>query len=79
VLIHIHDIALPLEFPESWVIGLHRFWNEQYLLHAFLIGNYDFEILFRIQYMLLHHRDLMLKLYGLNRLGGRSFWIRKIK
>jgi hypothetical protein len=79
VLIHIHDIALPLEFPENWVIGLHRFWNEQYLLHAFLIGNCDFEVLFGIQYMLLYHRDVMVKLYGLKRLGGLSFWIRKIK
>jgi Methyltransferase domain len=79
VLVHIHDIALPLEFPENWVIGLHRFWNEQYLLHAFLIGNCDFEVLFGIQYMLLYHRDVMVKLYGLKRLGGLSFWIRKIK
>lgn len=79
VLIHVHDIALPLEFPEDWVLGLHRFWNEQYLLHAFLIGNCTFEILFGIQYMLLNHCDLMLKLYGSKRLRGRSFWIRKIK
>jgi hypothetical protein len=79
VLIHIHDIALPLEFPKNWVIGMHRFWNEQYLLHAFLIGNSTFEILFGIQYMMLHHRDVLTRLYGPKRLGGRSFWIRKIK
>ena len=79
VLVHLHDIALPLEFPKNWVIGLHRFWNEQYLLHAFLIGNSSFEILFGIQYMILHHRDLLTRLYGTKRLGGRSFWIRKIK
>ena len=79
VLIHIHDIFLPLEFPKEWVMELHRFWNEQYLLHAFLISNRDFEILFGIGYMLLHHRDFLLKIYGSKRLGGGSFWIRKIK
>jgi Methyltransferase domain len=79
VLIQMHDIALPWEFPNSWIMQDHRFWNEQYLLHAFLIGNRDFEILFGIQYMLLHHRELLLKLYGSKRLGGRSFWIRKIR
>jgi predicted O-methyltransferase YrrM len=45
VIVHIHDIFLPLEYPWEWVIQKHRFWTEQYLLHAFLIYNNCFEVL----------------------------------
>src|SRR3712207_7395472 len=35
VLVHVHDIFLPGEYPRDWVLGPeHRFWNEQYLLQA---------------------------------------------
>ncbi|MEM7803263.1 MAG: class I SAM-dependent methyltransferase, partial [Chloroflexota bacterium] len=44
VVVHIHDIFYPLELPVGW---MHegRFWNEQYLLRAFLMFNASFEIL----------------------------------
>jgi predicted O-methyltransferase YrrM len=45
VIIHIHDIFLPLEYPQEWIIQRHRFWTEQYLLHAFLIYNSCFEVM----------------------------------
>lgn len=34
VLVHIHDIFLPHEYPKEWVLGENRSWNEQYLVHA---------------------------------------------
>lgn len=54
VLIHVHDIFFPAEYPREWVLGKHRFWNEQYLLQAFLAFNEAFEILWAGSY--LHHR-----------------------
>ncbi len=45
VLVHIHDIFLPYEYPKEWVLGDYRFWTEQYLLQAFLSFNNEFEIL----------------------------------
>jgi len=44
VLIHIHDIFYPFEMPQHWVQKNRWFWNENYLLHAFLINNKEFEI-----------------------------------
>ena len=45
VLVHVHDIFLPFEYPADW----HkegRFWNEQYFLYAFLMDNKRFRVVF---------------------------------
>ena len=39
VAVHVHDIFLPDEYPQAWVVDEHRFWSEQYLLQAFLAFN----------------------------------------
>lgn len=36
VLVHIHDITLPIDYPDSYK---HWYWNEQYLLAVYLMGN----------------------------------------
>ena len=78
VVVYIHDIFLPNEFPRNWVEENLLFWNEQYLLNAFLIGNKDFEILFGNSYMGLKHGDLLKKVYDAKGpVGGASFWIRR--
>lgn len=45
VVIHIHDIQLPWEYPREYAERQRWFWNEQYLLQALLVSNPDFEIL----------------------------------
>ena len=44
VLIHLHDIFFPFEYPKEW-LELGRAWNEAYFLRAFLMYNQCFEIL----------------------------------
>jgi predicted O-methyltransferase YrrM len=51
VLVHVHDIFLPEEYPRSWIMDLHYFWNEQYLLQAFLAFNKGFRVLWAGRYM----------------------------
>jgi len=46
VLVHIHDILYPFEYPEEWVLKERRSWNESYLLRAFLQYNSAFEIVY---------------------------------
>jgi len=46
VLVHIHDILYPFEYPEEWVLKDKRSWNEAYLLRAFLQYNSAFEIVY---------------------------------
>jgi hypothetical protein len=46
VIVHIHDIYIPYEYPKVHFFGQNKFfWNEQYLLQAFLTDNPKFEIL----------------------------------
>ena len=51
VLVHIHDVFLPADYPEQWVRGDHKFSKEQYLLQAFLVFNNAFEVLWASSYM----------------------------
>ena len=46
VLIQIHDIFYPFEYPREWIADQNRSWNEAYLLRAFLHGNSSFRVLY---------------------------------
>lgn len=78
VLVHIHDIFWPFEYPKSW-IQEGRAWNEAYLLRAFLQFNQDFEILFFASYLHSFHHQWFaenMPLYLKN--PGGNIWLRKI-
>jgi hypothetical protein len=45
VIVHIHDVQLPYEYPREYAEKQGWFWNEQYLLQALLIDNMKWEIL----------------------------------
>ncbi len=38
ILYAIHDIFLPNDYPEEWAVDQKRYYNEQYLLAAYLLG-----------------------------------------
>jgi hypothetical protein len=44
VVIHIHDIFLPYEYPKEWIIQNRWPWNEQYLVQAMLQGSEEYEV-----------------------------------
>jgi hypothetical protein len=46
VVVHIHDIHYPFEYPREWVIERNYSWNEAYAVRAFLMYNNSFEVLF---------------------------------
>lgn len=80
VIVHIHDIFLPAEYPRKWVLEMHRFWNEQHLLQAFLAFNKAFEILWAGYYMHLKHPEKLEKAfnsYDRMTTSPQSFWIRR--
>lgn len=57
VLVHVHDIFLPHEYPRSWVEAEKRFWNEQYVLQAFLAFNDGFDVVWMSAWMQAFHPD----------------------
>jgi predicted O-methyltransferase YrrM len=78
VIVHVHDILWPFEYPQEWVVKLRWSWNEAYLLRAFLQFNTAFEILLFNSYVgerrrsfLEQHMPLALKY------PGASLWLRR--
>lgn len=51
VYIHFHDIRYPFEYPQD-LINNKVFWNEAYLLRAFLMFNENFKMTFWLNYLL---------------------------
>ena len=80
VIIHIHDIFFPNEYPKQWILGEHRFWTEQYLLQAFLAYNSQFEVLLSNSYLYSQYPDVVRIVFPNNphERTGSSFWMRKI-
>lgn len=81
VLIHFHDVFYPFEMPQDWILEKKWFWNEIYLLHAFLMDNRKYEIVAFNTYLQKLQPDWFIKempecLKGSDETG--SIWIRKI-
>lgn len=51
VVVHVHDIFFPNTYPRDWILEKHFFWNEQYILQAFLNSNSSFSILWMGNYI----------------------------
>ena len=78
VIVHVHDIFLPCDYPRQWVKEQRRFWNEQYLLHAFLLFNSDYEVLQANSYLEATHPSQMRATFPHSPWwGGGSFWMRR--
>jgi hypothetical protein len=81
VMVHIHDIFLPDEYPKVWAIDQGRNWNEQYLLQAFLQFNSDWEVMWSAHFMATRRtarvQEVFPRFPELG--GGGSFWLRRIK
>jgi hypothetical protein len=79
VIVHFHDVFTPRDYLEKWVKLDHKFWNEQYLLDAFLTCNDRFKILLAPNYLQVNHPNELLACCPLlakapETIAG-SFWI----
>jgi SAM-dependent methyltransferase/thymidine kinase len=78
VLVQVHDVFLPVEYSKDWVLERRRFWNEQYLVQAFLVFNTEWEVLIANNYLGRSHREEMKKTFPNSPWwGGGSFWMRR--
>lgn len=60
VIVHVHDIFSPEDYPDNWLIDEVKFWNEQYLLEAFLSCNREWRILGALNYLKNQHYDALI-------------------
>ena len=85
VLVHVHDIFTPKDYLDEWVYG-HFFWNEQYIVEAFLTFNSEFRIIGALNYLAHNHRKELAekcpffasnKGFERNKSEPRAFWMIK--
>jgi hypothetical protein len=62
VFVHVHDISLPRSYPKVYFEN-HLYWNEQYLLQAFLAFNHRFEVVWPGNYMMIKYPERMLSVF----------------
>jgi predicted O-methyltransferase YrrM len=55
VFVHIHDIRTPKDYWPAWLDRDFRFWNEQYLVEAFLSFNNQYEVVAALNFLKHHH------------------------
>lgn len=81
VVVHMHDIALPGDYPPPWVFE-NWGWNERYLVQAFLTFNSGYDVLFSSPYMVQRHVDALLAAFpgfaAHRERAGSSLWIRRV-
>lgn len=78
VLVHVHDVFLPSDYPKEWVLEQNRSWNEQYLLQALLIHSSRYRVLFGSTYAAQCHGEKVIKALARadgHGMSGGSFWI----
>lgn len=80
VIVHVHDIFSPRDYASSAIIEKVSFWNEQYLLEAFLTENRRWEIIGALNFLRHAHFDALKDVcpyLDISREPG-SFYIRKL-
>lgn len=80
VYVHIHDMFLPGDYPEPWVMEGWG-WNEAYLVRSFLSYNSAFEVVWGAQFMLGRHPEAVLRAFPGQQeyaeRGGAALWLRR--
>jgi predicted O-methyltransferase YrrM len=81
VIVHVHDVFTPRDYPAKWVIDDRRLWNEQYLMEAFLAFNPAFEVLLAVNWLANDRRDWLAEACPMlmNKPGKQpgAFWMRR--
>ena len=82
VVVHIHDVFFPYEYPRYFGMELSIFWNEAYILQAFLAFNPAFEVFWSGSYLHHYHTSSLQKAYSWydpKVHQPSSLWMRRIR
>jgi SAM-dependent methyltransferase/predicted O-methyltransferase YrrM len=79
VIVHLHDIFWPSDYPDPWIFERGQTWNEQYVLQAFLMYNREFEPLLSNAIALHTYPTEIDELFGSfpTAMNGGSLWMRR--
>jgi hypothetical protein len=79
VVVHIHDIFYPFEYPSDWLFKHKLNWNEIYSVHNFLLFNNVYKIIFFSDYIQQKYKDTLQEkapVFFKERPG--SLWIQRV-
>ena len=77
VLVHIHDVFLPYEYPRDWVMESRVAYEEQYLVQAMLQESDRYEVLWPGYYLQRTMPDFSSHFAHLRGRKAQSFWLRR--
>jgi hypothetical protein len=78
VLVHIHDMFWPFEYPRRWIVEENRSWNELYAVRAFLSYNDTWRITLFNDYLAKLERGLIEATYPrFMRDAGGALWLQR--
>jgi hypothetical protein len=82
VLVHVHDVFTPYDYPERWLVDRICFWNEQYVLESFLQFNPQFRVVLAANLCWRQHREELLAACPVLAEDGsnqpKSFWFERV-
>jgi hypothetical protein len=80
-LVHWHDIVMPMNYWKDWIDDGNQFWNESYLLHAFLLFNRAFKIVWASNYLKINELEKMKRVFPYLKDNHRltSFWVERVE
>jgi hypothetical protein len=79
VILHVHDIFTPYDYPEEWILRNLFAFNEQYALECLMTGNPSLEILLPLYYLWKDHADSFTRFFPGTSLRPAAFWVRTKK
>jgi hypothetical protein len=78
ITVHVHDIYLPDTLSLAQMRDSQLFWNEQYLLYAYLCGNPRTRTIYGSRYHYQRNTVLLEQfMHGRHSAGGASFWFQQ--
>jgi predicted O-methyltransferase YrrM len=78
VVVHFHDLFLPFEYPEAWVVNDRRDWNEQYVVQTLLAAPSRYEIMIGSRYATWALKSEIDTALGEPAPSGSSLWLRVV-
>lgn len=82
-IVHWHDIMIPMNYSREWMESGQQFWNESYVVHAFMLHNKCFRVIWAARYMQLNFAAQMRATFPYFRPSDpdqqlSSFWIERV-
>ena len=77
VIIHVHDVFLPYDYPADWMVDRRWNWNEQYLVQAMLFHGEMFDAIWPGHFIQKSRQDFASYFRNWNGQNASSLWLRK--